>query len=335
MELVVLNIGYDLGVLKPEIFAMMVIMALVTTIMTGPALDIINWSFKQREVAKTKKAGISRFNILISFGNPLSGRSLLRLAQAFLPAKADKSHLTALHLSLSNELHSFNIEEYERESFAPILRESKKLKRPFTQLYKASFDIDADMAETANQGEFDFLLVGLGQSIFEGSLLGKLLGFTSGIINPDRLYGMVTGREKLFENSPFDERTKQIIFRSKPAVGILIDKDLQQVQKVVVPFFHPKDEFLQRFVRKLARTGTEIILIDVGGSAADGALQAVFRKLVDTFPNNVRLQASPEIDTEVVAHQDLMMLSLESWKRVVDAQSIWLHQAPSTLIVRG
>ncbi len=34
MELVVLNIGYDLGVLTPEVFAMMVIMALVTTAMT-------------------------------------------------------------------------------------------------------------------------------------------------------------------------------------------------------------------------------------------------------------------------------------------------------------
>lgn len=42
MELIVLNIGYDLGVLSPEIFAMMVIMALVTTFMTGPALDLIN-----------------------------------------------------------------------------------------------------------------------------------------------------------------------------------------------------------------------------------------------------------------------------------------------------
>ncbi len=42
MELVVLNIGYDLGVLSPEIFAMMVIMALVTTLMTGPALNLVN-----------------------------------------------------------------------------------------------------------------------------------------------------------------------------------------------------------------------------------------------------------------------------------------------------
>lgn len=46
MELVVLNIGYDLGVLKSEVFAMMVIMALVTTFMTGPTLNLINHLFK-------------------------------------------------------------------------------------------------------------------------------------------------------------------------------------------------------------------------------------------------------------------------------------------------
>jgi Kef-type K+ transport system membrane component KefB len=48
MQLIVLNIGYDLGVLSPQIFAMMVLMALVTTFMTGPALDCINWLFAKK-----------------------------------------------------------------------------------------------------------------------------------------------------------------------------------------------------------------------------------------------------------------------------------------------
>lgn len=41
MELVVLNIGYDLGILSPGIFTLMVLMALATTCMTGPALNAI------------------------------------------------------------------------------------------------------------------------------------------------------------------------------------------------------------------------------------------------------------------------------------------------------
>jgi len=40
IELVVLNIGYDLGILSGRIFVMMVIMALVTTFMTAPLLSL-------------------------------------------------------------------------------------------------------------------------------------------------------------------------------------------------------------------------------------------------------------------------------------------------------
>ena len=41
VELVVLNIGYDLGILSGRIFVMMVIMALATTFMTAPLLSLV------------------------------------------------------------------------------------------------------------------------------------------------------------------------------------------------------------------------------------------------------------------------------------------------------
>jgi Kef-type K+ transport system membrane component KefB len=40
MELIVLNVGYDLGILSPMLFAMLVIMAIVTTLATSP---ILHW----------------------------------------------------------------------------------------------------------------------------------------------------------------------------------------------------------------------------------------------------------------------------------------------------
>lgn len=41
VELIVLNIGYDLGILSARTFAMMVLMALITTFMTGPLLSLV------------------------------------------------------------------------------------------------------------------------------------------------------------------------------------------------------------------------------------------------------------------------------------------------------
>ena len=42
MELIALNVGYDLGILTPKVFTMMVLMALVTTAMTGPLLSLVD-----------------------------------------------------------------------------------------------------------------------------------------------------------------------------------------------------------------------------------------------------------------------------------------------------
>jgi Kef-type K+ transport system membrane component KefB len=41
IELVILNIGLDLGVLSKPLFSMMVVMAILTTLMTGPALSLL------------------------------------------------------------------------------------------------------------------------------------------------------------------------------------------------------------------------------------------------------------------------------------------------------
>lgn len=51
MELVVLNIGYDLGIITPEIFVVFVIMAVSTTLMTGPFLNVIDWLWKGNQQA--------------------------------------------------------------------------------------------------------------------------------------------------------------------------------------------------------------------------------------------------------------------------------------------
>ena len=49
MELIALNIGYDLGILSPRIFTMLVIMAVLTTMLTGPLLTL--FQRKQFQVA--------------------------------------------------------------------------------------------------------------------------------------------------------------------------------------------------------------------------------------------------------------------------------------------
>src|SRR6185369_10693194 len=124
---VVLNIGYDLGLLSPQIFAMMVIMALVTTFMTGPLLDLINFALPERKNNYSAEVIDAQYRVLVSFGNPQKGKLMLRIANALVKRKRNETSVTALHFSPSNELNQFNVEEYEKENFLPIRSEAKKL----------------------------------------------------------------------------------------------------------------------------------------------------------------------------------------------------------------
>jgi Kef-type K+ transport system membrane component KefB len=58
MELVVLNIGLDIGVISPALFTMMVLMALVTTFMTTPLLEFVYpaQQWKQMTAVETARA---------------------------------------------------------------------------------------------------------------------------------------------------------------------------------------------------------------------------------------------------------------------------------------
>ncbi len=337
MELIVLNIGLELKVLTPEVFTMMVIMALVTTFMTGPALDLINYIFKTKDGDEiAEPTNFNKYRILISFGNNEKGKSLLRLANSLTKKQKSQSCITAMHLSLSDEVHSFNLDDKEKNTFYPIVEESQLLNQEIKTIFKATIDIETEIAEVANQGDYDLLLIGLGKSIFEGTILGKVIGFTTRIINPDRLIDKFTGKEGLFENSPFDERTRQIISKTKMPIGILIDKDLQQVNHVFIPIFRTEDSFLIDYIQKLIyNNNSKIILLDVKGYLKSNfVMKSAIDSLEQNYPNNISLIENETVENEFLEQQDLMLISLESWKELVDSRSIWLSDVPSVLILK-
>jgi Kef-type K+ transport system membrane component KefB len=337
MELIVLNIGLELKVLTPEVFAMMVIMALVTTFMTGPALDFINFVFKNKEVSEAEEVTTqNKYRILISFGNNEKGKSLLRLANSLTKKQKKSSDITAMHLSLSDELHSFNIEDKEKSSFEPIFEESEQLNLEISTIFKVTNDIETEIVDVANHGDYDLLLVGLGKSIFEGTLLGRVVGFTTRIINPDRLIDKFTGKEGLFENSPFDERTRQIAAKTKLPLGILIDKELQELDQVFIPVFKPEDSLLIDYAQKLiSNNNSKIVVLDMNGHVhTNFVIQSAVNSLEQKYPYNMEIVSENSVDAAFLENQDLMLISLEGWKILMDSDANWLTGIPSVLIIK-
>jgi len=225
----------------------------------------------------------------------------------------------------------------KRKAFYRLFRNSEELNQKITTLFKASDNIDDDITEITNQGDFDLLLIGIGQSIFEGSLLGKILGYTTRIVNPDRLIQKVAGKEKLFGNSPFDDRTQNILSNSKVPVGIFVDKNAGSFDQIMVPFYSEKDitliEYIQRFIKN---SEAQITVADpIGLIRNHTEIKESIRAIEQEAPNHISLNQGQVIDETFIGQFQLMIVSTDGWKQLVDSRISWLNQTPSILILRA
>jgi Kef-type K+ transport system membrane component KefB len=84
-EIVILQVGVQLGVLDPTMFTLMVIMALVTTGMTGPLLRVFYPDrVLARDLAAAERAELGEldaYTVLAVIGDPASGRPVADLAR--------------------------------------------------------------------------------------------------------------------------------------------------------------------------------------------------------------------------------------------------------------
>jgi Kef-type K+ transport system membrane component KefB len=102
MELIVLNIGYDLGVVPPTLFAMLVIMALVTTFATTPILhfiapkeEFLEEATVHETAAKLRLVRPIRQGILVPISNPEKVRSLMEIALSATAAEDSPPRVAA------------------------------------------------------------------------------------------------------------------------------------------------------------------------------------------------------------------------------------------------
>ena len=337
MQIVVLNIGYDLGVISPEIFAMMIIMALVTTFMTGPALDLIDKIFYEKKLnGLAEKVQEYKYKVLISFGNPKSGKLMLRLFHYFVRKTPENTNITALHLSPSNDLHQHNTEEYEEESFEPIIDEAGSLNLNLNTIFKASQNIDKEMTEIANLGKYDFMLVGVAQSVFEGSFLGRIIGVLRTITNPGRLIDSIKGKEKLFGRTILDEQKRILIKSIKIPLGIFINKNFSKIETVILPVYSPNDGFILLYAQKLIENSNiKVTVFDPGGIIGQQSeINNIYQSIENNSINYTKSEYKNIHDKVFFKHHDLILISLDSWDNAIELKSNWLTDIPSVLIIK-
>ncbi len=157
IELVALNIGYDIGVLSPEIFTILVLMALVTTFMTGPAISFINYLFPLEEDEKSLHG---QFRVLIAFGPPEAGGRLSSLVSSLFNRALNNLKITALHLTPNTEISLKNAKLFEEEAFRKVNEVAAENGIDVKTIYRTAENVSQEIVKTARRGKFDLLIVG-------------------------------------------------------------------------------------------------------------------------------------------------------------------------------
>ncbi|MGZ3428494.1 MAG: hypothetical protein ACXVCV_17700, partial [Polyangia bacterium] len=183
MELIVLNIGLELRVLSPTLFAMLVLMALVTTFMTTPVLHFITRGFKLYDEEDKKPADESPpagGGLLVPISNPEGLGSLLDLAGAATRPEDPPPRVLALVRRPAGGIRS-GLREIDRKESprSPVLTQAIDHARALgTQIDAQALwtdDAAADILELAALPNIGWLLLGYHRPVFGGDLLGGVV----------------------------------------------------------------------------------------------------------------------------------------------------------------
>ncbi|MBD8348214.1 cation:proton antiporter [Dysgonomonas sp. HGC4] len=337
MELVVLNIGYDLGILTPEVFAMMVVMALVTTFMTSPLLDLIDRIFKNKVPANITERKV--YKILAPFKNIELGEKLLLIANSFVKKSQNYSEINMVHFTPGNNLYQYSIEDEERDTFEPILEKARELGQPVNTMFEVASEPFAKIVKLSNDGDYDLLLIGAHYSIYQGNLLGQFLGLSTKLLRfPAHLFSFLKKNKRVTNRDVLSlgDGTHSVLKNSNLSVGIFIDRGLTEIKNVIVPILDEDDIFVGDFMERLTQNSyVRITLWDAIGLMDNSiefvksvrGIKAVNPYLFQLWNNNI------PIDVDIFKKHDLLMVSLKSWKNLRERYPSWEKDVPSTLIL--
>jgi len=280
---------------------MMVLMALITTFMTGPAMDVINYFFADIDTSTTQAP--KRYKILLSFGPAIKGKKLLRLADQMTHKKTD-ADITAFHLTPSADINPKEAKEYEQESFRLVKHEAENLGIKVKTLYRATNDINKEITREANKGKYDLLLVGGSQSVFSDDVVGG--------------------------------KVKNFLEETAGHVGVLVDKDFEVADRILVVLQDFNDLFLLSFAERFVQNNNaRVVLFDPNRLLKTNMIFSMaVDKLNSENPNHVQLHESHTLTFEFLTGFNLIMVSYSGWRDLTRAKAAWLSTAPTTLILK-
>ncbi len=179
MELIVLNVGLDLGILSPRLFAMMVIMALVTTWATSPILARLYPPSRALAELPPPTPPVPEVTggVLICVADPATAPSLALLARTWMGTSSATAW--ALHLAPTDRPRDYLMDAEGRDAAEPVAALDRAAQAVGLTLHALAFpsaDPAADIVRVGALKQVQLVLVGMHRTTFGLDSLGGVTG---------------------------------------------------------------------------------------------------------------------------------------------------------------
>lgn len=305
MELVALNIGYEMGVLPPSIFVILVIMALVTTFMTIPLLHLVERIFARREERLSAK-----LKLVFCFGRPESGRSLLSIFFLLFGKKMKAAQVVAAHFTVGTDLNPLNAEQYARDSFSLVDKKASELGLSVENRYRVTDKLVQDMIRLARKERPDMFLLGAGSKY-----------------RPD-----TAGSNGVLWLSLFRDKIDDVMEQVKCPVAVFVNRGYSGSSPVSFVLGGVIDAFLLTYLESMLEGGAQVhlFLFDTDDEAFRQSTDPILAK----YSSQIRTQPfSGAANLTSAAKDGLLVMSHLSYTKLSEEEEVF-RDLPSLLVIR-
>ncbi len=343
MELIILNIGLDLGVISPALFAMMVIMALVTTFVTSPVLE---WIYPLRMFSEGQTAPTDTeapqdptpsYSIVVPLANPSSQDGLLTMALALALPQQQQTRIYPVHLVQLGDAYSFGsqpdqADKLVKEDQQRLQELVNSLKAPpgtLQPLSMISDDISHDLCRVAEAQQANLVLLGWHRPVlthdFFGGKVRRIMetATTDVAVFIDRGLSLSANSKLavLYSGTIHDRSALELALRlvsgQRAKLEILHTVELSRETRDLIALFREHltiecTELTQDPIASLVEASRSIDLILLGTSAQWGLERYVFGQVTDELI--VRCHSSLMIvkHHRQVTHLNALVVNAES-----------------------
>lgn len=324
MELVVLRIGLDLGVLSTVLFTILVMMTLVTTIMTAPTLQLIDWLLKKKKTPQSLEHATGQ--VLISFGRAETGVTLLEFFHRLCGGTAPQVACTLMHVTTDTDISTIDAEHYYASSFAAPMEMAKQLDLAVERKYEIAESVPEAVLTHANHIQSNLLLLGASVNLSQDKKDRDLVAYSNKLT---RRWKVMTGRrrkaKKEQSSHSFEELIATFAQEAPCSVGIYVDNGQTPIAHPLVLMQRPEDQELLLVAEQVTQSAdSPITLMPLSSHLAKPTteLSARVSWSGETFAEQVNLNA-----------YDFAFIAYDAWAALMPAQQELLEQLPSYLIL--